>query len=107
MYQKELVKKLNIKTYTRVFDKEVKGFYVSDLLSWVLGKVKDKDYCLFTVVVNSNLIAVASLLEINTIIFPEGIIPEETIIKLAEEKQILLGTIDMTSAEALRIIYQK
>jgi len=43
MYQKELVKKLNIKTYTRVLDKEVKGFYVSDLLSWVLGKVKDKD----------------------------------------------------------------
>lgn len=105
MKQKELINLLDLTILTPESDKTISNFYVSDLLSWVLGKVKTPDTCLFTVVASANLVAVCSLLEINTVIFPEGVVPDETLIKLASEKGIFLASTKLSSSEALKVIY--
>lgn len=66
-------------------DKELTGVYICDLLSWVMSHGK-KGNAWITVQTHSNIIAVATLLELGCIIVPEDIeVPEDTLRKADEE----------------------
>ena len=61
--------------------KEAKGVYICDLLSLVMAKSSSLNLWI-TIQTHVNIIAVASLMELSTIIVAEGMdIDEETIVK--------------------------
>ena len=94
MYVKNLTKDLefDLRTKNSDLNKEIKGVYCCDLLSWVMSHAKQGDAWI-TVQTHTNIVAVASLLEISCIIIPEGIeIDEETIEKANEEDIIIMST---------------
>lgn len=76
-------------------DNEIKGGYVSDLLSDVMGNAKEGQVWI-TLQTHQNIIAVGSLKDISAIILVKGLVPEsETIIKSnAENIPVLSTTLD-------------
>ena len=69
---KELTEKLNLKVLTDYDEeKEVRGCYCGDLLSWVMSKAKEGDVWL-TVMGNVNAVAVAVLTECACIVLTEN-----------------------------------
>lgn len=73
-------------------ERDVKGAYTCDLLSWVMSHTEDSDAWI-TVQTHVNIIAVASLLNLACIIIPESIdVDEDTIVKAEEEGIPLLRT---------------
>jgi len=84
--------------------KEITDIYTSDLLSWVMGHVKNQGTILLTVLNSINLIAVSTLLDLSAIIFSEGVTPTEDIINKAKEEGInLFKTKDTSFGAAYKI----
>lgn len=68
-------------------DRNIKGVYLCDLLSWVMSNAS-KDDIWITVQTHTNIIAVASLLEIACIIIPDDIELEQATAQKANEEGI-------------------
>ena len=68
-------------------DKAVTGVYIGDLLSRVMTKASKGDAWI-TIMSNVNVIAVAALSNVSTVILAEGVSLDKELIKLAEEKGI-------------------
>ncbi|HML68880.1 MAG TPA: DRTGG domain-containing protein [Clostridia bacterium] len=84
-------------------ERQVRGGYAGDLLSWVMGKAEADDAWL-TIMSNANIVAVALLTDVSCIILCEGVMPDAGVISLAAEKQInLLGSEDSVFALAAQI----
>ena len=83
--------------------REIKGAYVGDLLSWVMGRASS-DNAWITIMSNQNVIAVATLADVGCVILAEGVTPDAELIALAEAKGINLLTSECSSYEtAIRI----
>ena len=80
-------------------DLEVGGAYVGDLLSWVMGKASAGNVWI-TIMSNTNIVAVASLREISSVILAEGVTPDEGVIALAKEREINVLRTQLPSFEA-------
>jgi hypothetical protein len=94
MQTRNLIELLNLKIYSEGKDVEVNNAYTSDLLSIVLTNAP-KDSIWITIQKHINIVAVASLKEINVVIITEGGIPEEEVVKKAKNEKIwLLGSRD-------------
>ena len=79
-------------------DREVSGAYVGDLLSWVMGRAGES--CAWiTIMSNVNVIAVATLADVACVIFSEGVMPDEELIKTAEAKGVNLLSSNLPSYE--------
>jgi hypothetical protein len=90
----DIVNKLNLKVLTTAsdLDRKVSSAYCCDLLSWVMANGK-KDGLWITVQTHTNIIAVASLLELAAIIIPSDIsVDPKTIEKAVEEEVVLLSS---------------
>lgn len=68
-------------------EKEINGVYVGDLLSWVMGNAAE-DNLWITIMTNSNVIAVASLVGVSSVILAENVSLDERTVALAKEKGI-------------------
>ncbi|SKC64353.1 DRTGG domain-containing protein [Maledivibacter halophilus] len=94
MFVKDIKDKFNFKLLTgdTGLEKEVKGLYCSDLLSWVMSHAKDGNAWI-TVQTHINIVAIASLLNLSCIIVPESIdVEEDTITKANEENIAIFST---------------
>ena len=80
-------------------NRDVCGVYVGDLLSWVMGRAKADDAWI-TIMSNLNVIAVATLADVSCVIFAEGVLPDEEIIRVAGEKGVNLISTALPSYEA-------
>ena len=73
-------------------DRNVRGGYAGDLLSWVMGRAQADDVWL-TIMSNANIVAVATLADVSCIILCEGVTPDAGVVALAEQKGVnLLGS---------------
>ena len=73
-------------------DNEVNGGYVADLLSCVMAGAESGDLWI-TLQTHSNIVAVASLLNISAIVIAEGApVPENTLSKAEEQGVPVLST---------------
>lgn len=73
-------------------DRDVRGGYAGDLLSWVMGRAREGDAWL-TIMSNANIVAVATLADVSCILLCEGVEPDKGVAGLAAEKGInLLGS---------------
>lgn len=83
----EMCSKLNLELLSGEsgLERNVNGVYICDLLSWVMGHAQ-KDDVWITIQSHSNIVAVASLLELSCIIICEDAeIEDETVRKSATE----------------------
>ncbi len=85
---------------------EVNSACGCDLMSDVLAFVKDKAL-LLTGLMNPQVVRTAEMMDISTIVFVRGKIPDESLIKLAEMKDIVLMTTDLTLYIACGRLYEK
>ncbi|RKY89840.1 serine kinase [candidate division KSB1 bacterium] len=106
MNLKQIIEKLNLKVIAAEdsVDVEVKGGYVSDLLSDVMANARNKSIWI-TLQMHQNIIAVASLKEIAGIIIVNGRKPDEETIKKAEEQKIPLLLSDLPAFEIAGMLY--
>ena len=68
-------------------DREVKGGYAGDLLSWVMGRL-EADSAWVTIMTNINIVAVATLADPYCIILSEGVVPDEGVLERAEQQGV-------------------
>lgn len=101
MQTSDLIKIKNITLISKniKLDKEIKGFYCSDLLSFVLGHVKEDGVVLLTVLNTINAVAVATIIDMPAIIFCDGVIPDSSIVEKAEEENIAIFASSNSSAK--------
>jgi predicted transcriptional regulator len=70
----------------------VKGGYVSDLLSDVMGNI-DEDSVWITIQNHKNVVAIATLREVAAVILAKGIEPDEEMLHFAKKEQLpVLGS---------------
>lgn len=72
-------------------DREIHTACGSDMMSDVLAFVKDQS-CLLTGMVNPQVVRTADMMDMHCIIFVRGKKPDETMIELANERDITLMT---------------
>ncbi|MBR2353641.1 MAG: hypothetical protein IKA76_03970 [Clostridia bacterium] len=84
-------------------DREIKGGYAGDLLSWVMGRLRS-DRAWVTIMSNLNIVAVASLADPSCIILSEGVVPETDVIAKAIENGVnILGMAQDTFSVCLTV----
>ncbi|MBO5077161.1 MAG: AraC family transcriptional regulator [Clostridia bacterium] len=100
MTVKEVADKLGLKILTGSGEKEIKGFYSCDLLSWVISHAGPGDMWV-TVMNNINILAVASLVDVACIVIPEGVEIYENLAQRANEKGITILATDLSAADII------
>ena len=84
-------------------EREITGVYIGDLLSWVMGRA-GADEAWITIMSNRNIVAVATLADTACILLAEGVVPDEGVAQLAQDKGINLLTSPLSAYEtALRL----
>ena len=68
-------------------EREPKGAYIGDLLSWVMGKA-DSGNVWITIMSNINVIAVATLADASCIVLAEGVTIDEDVTSAAMAKGV-------------------
>lgn len=94
----DLVEKLNLKVFTSDLDlnTDIKGGYVSDLLSDVMGHANEGEVWV-TLQNHLNVVAIASLKDLACIVMVKGIEPSEDVLaKAIDEEVVILGTSEKT-----------
>ena len=86
-------------------EREVRGGYAGDLLSWVMGKAQP-DEAWLTIMSNQNVAAVALMAEVACVVLTEGVVPDETLRQRAEQQNInILGT-KLSTFDAASVLKQ-
>ena len=101
----DIIKALNLKVISgqNGLTNEIKGGYVSDLLSDVMGNAKEGEVWI-TLQTHQNIIAIASLKDLSAIIIVKGSVPEaDTIEKSNTENIPVLSTDQDTFSIAGRL----
>ncbi len=80
-------------------EREIKGVYIGDLLSWVMGRAKADDAWI-TIMSNINIVAVASLADVACIILAEGVTLDASVIETANAKGVNILSAEMPAYEA-------
>ena len=81
--------KLELEPVSEVFDKDVTGVYISDMVSDVIANAKAGNL-LVTVQIHNNVIAAANLVDIPAIIVTQGKLPTADVVAMAEKAQIAI-----------------
>lgn len=83
-------------------EREVRGGYAGDLLSWVMGKAQP-DEAWLTIMSNVNVAAVAVLTDVACVILTEGVTPDAGLLEKARARDVNLlgsgmGTFELAAA---------
>ncbi len=87
----ELQGKIGLKALNTVYDKEIDGVFISDMVSDIVAGAKPGNL-LLTIQTHKNLIATANLVDISAIIFVRGKQPLPDVLELAGRAEITLFT---------------
>ena len=86
----ELIAMGGFKAFNPAGDRDIKGVYISDMVSDIIGI--DEGNLLITLQTHKNLIAAANLVDVAAIVFTRGKVPAEDVMALASKAGIgLLG----------------
>jgi serine kinase of HPr protein (carbohydrate metabolism regulator) len=96
----ELIENLNLTLVTdnNYEDREVKGCYIGDLLSWVMGRAQ-ADNVWITIMNNINIVAVAALADVACILLCEDVKVDQSIIDKANSQNIIIVSSKLTAFE--------
>ena len=85
-------------------DREVKSACASDFMSDVLAYVKDQAL-LLTGMVNPQVVRTAEMMDMKCIVFVRGKVPDETILEMARERDIVVMTSEKPMFIACGLLY--
>jgi hypothetical protein len=105
MKLQEIATKLEIANLTQVFDREVTGVYMSDMVSDVIANAKAGNL-LVTVQVHSNALAAANLVDICGIVVAQGKRPPDDVLKMAERHEITIFATDLNRWQLATKLYE-
>jgi len=105
MKLKEIAEKLELERLTPVFDKDVTGVYISDMVSDVIANAKAGNL-LVTVQVHANALAAANLVDICGIILAQGKKPADDVIKMAAKAEISIFSTALTRWQVATKLYE-
>lgn len=107
MLVKELLERNDFGLFTEGnnVEKEIKGVYINDLLSYVMSHSSEGDIWV-TVQIHPNIIAVAELVGISAIIVPEGIKVEDITVEKANEKGIEILTTELDAYKICKVFME-
>ena len=105
MRLKELGDKLELKGVTQVFDRDVSGVYISDMVSDVIANSKPGNL-LVTIQIHGNVIAAANLVDSSGIIVTQGKQPAPEVIKMAEKAEIAILTTPLHQWQVATKLYE-
>jgi phage tail sheath gpL-like len=105
MRLKELGEKLELKGITQVFERDVTGVYISDMVSDVIANAKAGDL-LVTVQLHSNVIAAANLVDICGIVATQGKLPTDDVVRMAEKAKITIFSTDLNRWQMATKLYE-
>jgi hypothetical protein len=99
----KLITDFGLEVFAEGKEREIKKFYIGDLLSWVMGNA-DGDCCWLTIMSNVNVAAVATLTDCSCVVLCEGVQPDPQLKQKMQKQGIyLLGT-NLTMYEFVRKI---
>ena len=87
-------------------DREIKGVYIGDLLSWVMGRAGSDDAWI-TIMSNINTVAVATLADTACIILAESVVPEEDVIKTAQSRGVNILSSELSAYGLAKTLAEK
>jgi len=87
-------------------DRVVKGAYIGDLLSWVMGRASEGNAWI-TIMTNVNTLAVASLSDCSCVILSEGVGLSEDLVETAMAKMVNVLSTKLPSYETALAISGK
>ena len=97
----ELVKKYAFRTLSLPDgDAEVRGAYIGDLLSWVMGRAENEQLWV-TIMSNINIVAVAALSGVSAILLAEGVTVEDDVKEAAQARGINILSSDQTAYDLI------
>ncbi len=105
MKLKALADKLELKATSKVFEKDVTGVYISDMVSDVIANAKAGDL-LVTVQIHSNMIAAANLVDVCAIVVTQGKLPTDDVIKMAEKAEISIFSTALNRWQVATRLYE-
>jgi len=105
MKVQEVADKLELKPVSRVFDKDVTGVYISDMMSDVIANAKAGNV-LATVQIHGNVIAAANLVDVSAIIVTQGKMPADDIVKMAEKAEITILSTGLNQWQVATRLYE-
>ena len=91
MLVKDIAEKLNLEIINAGdgLNREVKGCYIGDLLSWVMSKACDEDIWI-TIMSNVNVAAVATLTDVACVLLCENVSPDNECLEKVKDQGITL-----------------
>ncbi|HDS31158.1 MAG TPA: serine kinase [Firmicutes bacterium] len=92
----ELTKKANLNLINELYDREIEGVYISDMVSDIVAGAKANSL-LITIQTHKNLLATANLVDVAAIVYVRGKKPMEDVIELADRAKISLFVSDLDS----------
>ncbi len=101
----ELAEKLELKRVTALFEKEISGVYISDMVSDVIANAKPGNL-LVTVQIHNNVIAAANLVDISGIVVTQGKLPADDVAKMAEKAEISIFSTDLNRWQVATKLYE-
>ena len=101
----ELANRLELRPATRVFDKDVTGVYISDMVSDVIANAKAGDL-LVTAQAHANVIAAANLVDTCAVVVTQGKALGEDVVKMAEKAEIPVFTTAMNRWQVASKLYE-
>ena len=85
-----LIDELGLEVLSLPFpEREIRGGFTGDLLSWVMGRAKEGDAWI-TIMSNVNIVAVASLADPSCIILSENVTPDDGVVERASAQGVNL-----------------
>ena len=78
--------------------KDVKGCYIGDLLSWVMGRAQSMNAWI-TIMNNVNIVAVAALADVSCIILAEGVSVSDEVKEKAKTQGVTILASEKTAYE--------
>lgn len=101
MKLQDIIGKLSLKTLTNVEDKEVKGVFISDMLSDVMSVAQAGNLWL-TVQTHKNIVSAANLIDVGAIIVTHNKnVPNDTI-ELANRFHVVIFNSDLSTYDLTR-----
>lgn len=82
-------------------DRAIEGCYCGDLLSWVMGRAASGQAWI-TIMSNVNIVAVATLCDVSTIILSENVLLDDSVRETAETRGINVISTSLATFEAAR-----
>jgi predicted transcriptional regulator len=105
MKLKAVADKLELKAVSQVFEKDVTGVYISDMVSDVIANAKAGDL-LVTVQIHNNMIAAANLVDVCAIVVTQGKLPTDDVVKMAEKAEISIFSTALNRWQVATRLYE-